>query len=997
MSIAGSLDAPIEIIGGLQCDMAPSELPPGVSPDCQDVWFPKSAAETRGGLTSVFAALAGNPTVNYLKTYITLNETLRLLAYDSLGNLWKENPAGTLALVQALVGPQSPWASSTTIFGQEYLAFGDGKLGADMPRHFDDTFLDRVTQGGPGAAPTVADENTSVAIAASPTGATQPAAVAITAASANGFVATITAAGHGLSVGDVTTIAGVTPAGYNGNQTVATVIDANNFTFIAGTSGLGPGTVFGTSASATVTILTSAAHGLSATQLVTIANVGVAGYNGTFSIVKVPDATHFTYRAGAGGLAASGAGTASAAGSIVAGLHGVAQAFLLRSGAITAPGPTASWIAAGGRRAVVSGLAIGPANVAGRVLIFTGAGGASYFYIPAGASTLFSGSTVVNDNVSVSVTVDFTDTILFAATSADDLFSQIELPEVQGVIDYSERLFWWGERNTLKNWQNLGFDGGFGGNVPLGWTVDPGAAGPGGGSAVAAGGPVVWGDAYQITGDGATAVRGRITLPAVADTFGVPRIAPNVGYSVRVRVARNNALAAGTWHIHLFGTGVNTAGLAVTAAQAGLNYVEFTGVLTAALASVPADFVLRIYADGTPTNGGTFYADSIEIFPTLTPVNASLVRASRAEEPEAYDGVQGFLNVAENNGQAVRAAFKLRTRLYFVKEHSLHATSDNGQEPDTWDITEVSQRIGTPSVRGVGIGPDWVVIAHNSGLHIFAGGEPMKISQEVGHSSATKADGVTPMTLAWDQINWQYGHTVWVTVDQQEKRIYVGAPFGAATSPNFILQMDYRDIDPATADGIAGAPPITISYRGMKIVRDKSRKWSPWTISANHGAIVQRPDGTQPLFLGAGAYGNQAPGGNPTGKIYFLDQTARNDDGKTIASYYLTSFYPQRETNQMLQMHEHRKVFTYLTMYVEGAGLLQVTAFANNENFPQRLPDLRLSSPASKDLEMTIDVHAERVAFKCAADVTVPSAWFRLQKLTPSLAGDPHAPVRGQN
>ncbi len=44
-----------------------------------------------------------------------------------------------------------------------------------------------------------------------------------------------------------------------------------------------------------------------------------------------------------------------------------------------------------------------------------------------------------------------------------------------GVIGYSERLFWWGERNKQNNWDNLTFDGGFGGagnNVPLGWTPD---------------------------------------------------------------------------------------------------------------------------------------------------------------------------------------------------------------------------------------------------------------------------------------------------------------------------------------------------------------------------------------------------------------------------------------------------------------------------------------------------------------------------------------------
>ena len=68
MSIAGSFDAPIEIFGGLVTDMSPADLPHGVSPDCQDVIFSNGGVATRPGLQSLFGPLAGNPTVNYVKT-----------------------------------------------------------------------------------------------------------------------------------------------------------------------------------------------------------------------------------------------------------------------------------------------------------------------------------------------------------------------------------------------------------------------------------------------------------------------------------------------------------------------------------------------------------------------------------------------------------------------------------------------------------------------------------------------------------------------------------------------------------------------------------------------------------------------------------------------------------------------------------------------------------------------------------------------------------------
>jgi len=57
-----------------------------------------------------------------------------------------------------------------------------------------------------------------------------------------GSVATVrTFGGHGLSVGDSFIISGATPAGYNGSFTVASVINATRFTYVPGTSPLANG------------------------------------------------------------------------------------------------------------------------------------------------------------------------------------------------------------------------------------------------------------------------------------------------------------------------------------------------------------------------------------------------------------------------------------------------------------------------------------------------------------------------------------------------------------------------------------------------------------------------------------------------------------------------------------------------------------------------------------------------------------------------------------
>src|SRR5437870_2063260 len=158
MSIKASVDVPIDLFGGLVLDMNPADLPPGVSPDCQDLIFSETGPRTRPGLQNVFPPIAGNPTVNYLKTFVTGLRALRTLVADSLGNLWKEVVTGTLTLVSGALTPSIlSRPNSVTLFTREYIAFGNGKYGLDIPRQYDDTNFDRVSQVGPGAPPVAAD------------------------------------------------------------------------------------------------------------------------------------------------------------------------------------------------------------------------------------------------------------------------------------------------------------------------------------------------------------------------------------------------------------------------------------------------------------------------------------------------------------------------------------------------------------------------------------------------------------------------------------------------------------------------------------------------------------------------------------------------------------------------------------------------------------------------------------------------------------------------
>ncbi|HKV06314.1 MAG TPA: hypothetical protein VJO53_14555 [Candidatus Acidoferrales bacterium] len=796
MSIETFSPLPLNTFGTWVTLLDPSDVPPGMSPSLGDVDFFPGGIRTRPGLVSEFPILAGAPQINGMKSYITSNLVERLLILDSLGNLYKETSPGVLSVLVAGGAGPNLYLASTTHFGREYIAFGDGVTGQDLPRQYDDSNYDRVSQIGPAEGPAVAD---------------------------------------------------------------------------------------------------------------------------------------------------------SVTGSISPGVHQCAVVFVTRQGYWTVPSPPVSWTAAGGLKASVTNIPTGPLNVVQRLLAFTASGGASFYHVPA--------TMIINDNTTTSLTVDFTDTILLSGVHVDYLFSQIELQEQLGVVDYSERLFWWGERANMDNWRNLTFDGGWdasGNGRPLGWQLDATF----GAGATREQHDSVWGDAFLIKADAVTAARGMISQSAITDAAGHPLCLKNTDYSVRARVKRTANLSAGTLRVNAFSPtlGQLGAGIAVTIAQSTTSYQEFAAQLFAPQASLPADLVLRVYADGVPAPANeSFLVDNIEVFITISPQDPSLVRASATQSPESYDGVTGLMSVAENNGQGIRAAFTLRNNLYFVKERSMYVTATDGvNEPSLWQVEEVSNKVGTPSVHGVGFGEEWVVIAGRSGLYLFDGSEPVKISQEIQPT--------------WDAINWRYAQRLWVQVDTQHKRIFVGVPMGAATQPNQVLLLDYTE-------GF-GDPLVA-----MLMSPERSRKWAPWTIGANSCALIERSTGVAQVFFGSN---------NSSGKIYALTPGAYSDDGAAINSFYSTAFLAATGAAM-----SGRNLFGYLTGYVQGSGSLALSAISPGHVVAMSLGAWTLASPASRDMEQFTNVLAERVSYQFGTNAA--GSWFSLTKLAPWAKPDPFAIVRGGN
>jgi hypothetical protein len=314
-------DVTLSLFAGRKTDIAPSDLPEGLTPDEQDGIYVPGEWLSRPCLARLYAAglLTPGTTVLYEKTYVQPNDDPLTLVLTSDGKLWVEdvgnNPENPTALSQ-LITP-GLYAQSVTEFGREYIAFSDLLHGQGVPLQYDGTNLDRVTMDGPGKSPTVTDYQNILAIsnigpevlgptiANSPTGATfsgplsgtvntDSTGLQVTWVSGNEFTDALN--------GQIIII-------NNEAATVLLVTSATTLTLVNEVGTSASGAAYSAALPGVVTITTLTPHGFIPGEIVFISGVAVAGYNGLQTIDTVPSTTTFTFTTSQTGLANSGTGS----------------------------------------------------------------------------------------------------------------------------------------------------------------------------------------------------------------------------------------------------------------------------------------------------------------------------------------------------------------------------------------------------------------------------------------------------------------------------------------------------------------------------------------------------------------------------------------------------------------------------------------------------------------------------------------------------------------
>lgn len=1045
-NVAGLTEIGLGVFGGNNLDMQPTDLPAGLSPDCSDVAFLPGSVFTRPSLRRLLTTGTTAQCV-YATTFLKPDGSVSQLQCMSDGRMYADG----VQFGQTQAGNRFHTCNA---FGKMYIAISDGLHGADVPLQYTpEGWLDRVSQDGPGAPPTLSNYT----IAAS---------AIDTATRSNNLVTVVTTTPHNLRVGYLARISGLAQAIEtissividNGSLPgIATITTPTPHGFVPGgsiaISGVQPIPVGGTFVSwsrvdTIVTITTSTAHGLvvGATALVELNTDGF----GPNIVLSVPTPTTFTFsNPGGNGTGTVGSvllpwpfadGTlftiqttptattfqiavSSSEGTWTTGYLGFDWngSFYVDS-IIDATTFTYRQI---GPDASAAGLTIGLVTPTGQlspgnhacVLIFLTRTG--YLTIPSPPTTITAsgGGYLQVSNIPLGPSNVVARWLAFTGAGGGRYFilpvpprdpsgqfqigTSTVVPDnttTSEIFDFTDESLFAGYSidipgNDLFRQQVLGPCLGF---FSYGSRLFP------------------WGERNKVQlfrnmGFEGGIFSGSPNLPLAWTVTGSDGIltAGDYGLGWRATTAtisqtayqnQNGTAIIGPNTRYIYRAWVNGTSIATlrSIATGFVSVATITGSGTFAQANFSQITPLAIPSDLTLTISqmGQTTHDELEIIYRDNPYVLS-AKGSYLNNPEAFDGVTSPIGPV-GDPHPVMGMEERKDVLCLLTagpEGSLYETRQSADgEPATWDLQHKASKCGLISVWGTTKFEDWFCWTSDTGLRIYDGSSVDKMSQEI-----------QPW---WNGLNPQTKQFTVLANDPYTRRVYVAGAQTAASVANALYVLDYRDLN--TAAMLANSGTLRIGGSGKPITTDLTRKWSPWSMTMNHIGLLTLSSGEAVMSFSGGTGGSLADSSH--GAVYELAEgeiSGIDDDYGPFwqNSRYPTYFFVSNDEAEQRQMGKHRLLHCFLTMNATGIGKIYATPQLDrmgNAGNPTRA--LYVDEDLARDLEFGLNNAAERISYmiQCVPNGSLPApptapAGFRVSSMVLGVKTHPYSPIRGKN
>jgi len=310
--------------------------------------------------------------------------------------------------------------------------------------------------------------------------------------------------------------------------------------------------------------------------------------------------------------------------------------------------------------------------------------------------------------------------------------------------------------------------------------------------------------------------------------------------------------------------------------------------------------------------------------------NQFLLYGSIKNEPEVFDAVSSAIIVGPEDAGGITNVVEHRELLGITKSFHSYVTSDNGSEPNTWEVTSLDPGIGT-EVHGIsaildrtGASTDRFFIASRGGLIMFDG-------------SFKQPELTWKIEDLWLSINKDYFHKVQVAWDPMKKYIYCLVPLDAAISPSHIIFGDANE---------------GLDYKKIR--------WSKWSFpNAPTSILVNIQDNESILSIASNAIYQQVEG--------------RTDDNNiTINNWIKCGFIPERGNGLLYH-------FNAITYRISGNGSIAVQLSGQDGSKIMTPPNFTLSASPGREITRKINYVGEKMSIRL--DLTSFGEVFELNSM----------------